>query len=104
VFPGTNERKANLALKALTGGSDFKVKDLRTYLANRLALETMEGMGPPATMTEFRRLRKAVAVAVSARLGNTPDMALSSYINPAVFADWESDLKTGDFEKGLDDV
>jgi DNA topoisomerase-1 len=104
VFPGTNERKTNLMLKDLTGGQDFKVKDLRTYLANQIALEVMAGMDPPTNMSEFRRLRKAVAVAVSARLGNTPDMALSSYINPAVFADWEADINAGDFEKGLNDV
>jgi hypothetical protein len=31
-------------------------------------------------------------------------MALASYINPAVFADWEAALQTGDLEKGLSDV
>jgi DNA topoisomerase IB len=32
---------------------------------------------------------KAVAVAVAQKLGNTPAVALKSYINPTVFSKWE---------------
>jgi DNA topoisomerase-1 len=99
----TDERKANALLKELTL-PEFKVKDLRTYLANETALDLMSGMEPPVNMTEFRKRRREIAVGVSARLGNTPAMALASYINPAVFVDWESDIRADDFEKGINDV
>jgi len=43
--------------------------------------------------TETEKERKAaahqVAIVVSKKPGNTPTVALQSYINPAVFSQWE---------------
>lgn len=88
----TNEGKALAYIKQHTG-EHFKTKDLRTYHANALALAAMahtEG-APPKTLAEFKKMRKAVAVEVSAELGNEPAMALKAYINPAVFTRWYID-------------
>jgi DNA topoisomerase IB len=89
----TDERKVNAMLKDAVG-ADFKVKDLRTYLANERALEFMSQVKgpPPANLTQFRKARLAIGKQVAAVLGNTPQMALGSYINGAVFADWEAGL------------
>lgn len=99
----TDERKVGRFLKDAMG-NDFLTKDLRTYKANEVALNEIASLDPPTNMTGFRRQRKEVATRVSKVLGNSPAMALSSYINPAVFADWESSVTAGDFEKGLEDV
>lgn len=98
----TDERKVNAMLDEHTGG-DFLVKDLRTFGANERALEYMSQVtAPPKTLAEFRKARLNIGRQVSAHLGNTPAMALSSYINPAVFAEWEANLKHGitDPDKG----
>ena len=71
--------------------SEFLLKDLRTYHANVVALREIGKMRAPRTQAEFRRQRREVAVAVSAELGNTPALALSSYINPSVFTPWIGD-------------
>lgn len=86
----TNETKTNAYLKQYTS-TEFKIKDLRTYLANEIALSVMVGMPKPTSKTEFRKWRLAVAKAVAEVLGNTPTVALGSYINPAVFASWTED-------------
>lgn len=86
----TSEPRALAYLKKHTG-EHFKVKDLRTYHANALALKVMSGMEAPQTPAEYRKARRAVAVEVSTALGNEPTMALKSYINPAVFAAWHKE-------------
>ena len=39
---------------------------------------------------EYKKAVKFVATAVSKKLGNTPTIALQSYINPATFAAWRA--------------
>lgn len=73
-------------------GPEFKVKDLRTVHANTAALRHMKGMPKPKTQKEFKAARLAVGKAVSAELGNTPQMALNSYINSTVFGGWQAGL------------
>jgi DNA topoisomerase IB len=68
------------------------VKDLRTYHANTTAAdEIAKHKTAPKSKQEFLQRRKEVATKVSARLGNTPVMALNSYINPSVFDPWLKD-------------
>jgi DNA topoisomerase-1 len=69
------------------------LKDLRTLHANVVALQEIEARGDavPRTKTEFRRWRKEVATVVSTQLGNTPTMAIKSYLNPAVWSEWVGD-------------
>lgn len=91
VFDTTEER-TRAYMKSTGIPEGFLLKDLRTVRANVIALEEIEQYeGVPSTKTEFRRLRKEVAVVVSDQLGNTPALALSAYINPSVFAKWLQD-------------
>ena len=69
-----------------SGGADFKVKDFRTWNATNLALQEMSKPPEPKTEAEFKKKQLAVAKVVAANLGNTPKVALDSYIDPAV---WE---------------
>jgi DNA topoisomerase IB len=91
LFPDTNEQKTRDYMRS-DGGvpPGFLLKDLRTVKANVVALREIAAKGDdlPKTKAEFRRWRLDVARTVSAQLGNTPTLALSSYINPTVFAPW----------------
>lgn len=105
LFPGTSDSKMNSYLKDKVGPLDEEgthplVKDLRTYHANSIARdEIAKHKTPPKTKAEFQKRRKEVATKVSGHLGNTPVMALNSYINPAVFHDWMQDPSWGEPNK-----
>lgn len=66
----------------------YHPKDMRTLLANKLAVNEMAGLPEPKTEKEYRKSVLKVAKAVSAKLGNTATVALQSYINPTVFGSW----------------
>lgn len=88
---GTTESKTRAYMQSTGVPAGFMLKDLRTLHANVVALqEVTRPRRPkaPRTKAEFARWRKEVAEKVSARLGNTPAMALSAYINPSVFGPW----------------
>lgn len=69
----------------LDGGS-FKPKDFRTLKGTNTALEAIkEVKEKPATLKEYKKVVMAIAKKVSEVLGNTPTIALQSYINPFVF-------------------
>ena len=70
------------------GGADFKVKDFRTWNGTNVALKTIAGLKPPTSAAEYKKFRNEVGKATAAHLGNTPTVALASYIDPAVFAKW----------------
>lgn len=70
------------------GGDGFKVKDFRTWQGTNEALKALGGMREPTTAKEFQAMRLAVGKQVAAHLGNTPTVALESYIDPTVFARW----------------
>jgi DNA topoisomerase-1 len=72
-------------------GGGFKTKDFRTCLGTSVALEHIATMDAPTSAKEYKSHLKAVATAVSERLGNTPAIALASYINPTVFEGWKGD-------------
>ena len=78
--------------KGLDGGK-FKTKDFRTLLGTRHAIGAMENVSTPTNEKEYKKALKAVATVVAKELGNTPAVALQSYINPAVFAEWK--MKAG---------
>jgi DNA topoisomerase IB len=90
----TDESKVGKFLKQHTS-QDFMPKDLRTYLANVIATNVVTAMDAPLNRRQFASFRKRVAEAVSAQLGNKPEMALKSYINPTVFGLWEDALVAG---------
>jgi DNA topoisomerase-1 len=68
---------------------DFLLKDYRTWRATERALEEIERLDPPRSMADLKRKRRAVARAVAQELGNTPEVALASYIAPEAFQEWE---------------
>lgn len=66
-------------------GADVTTKDFRIWAGTVLALRALSGAELPATEAGIRR-NVLEAVRVSAgRLGNTPAVARSSYVHPAVF-------------------
>lgn len=65
---------------------DYSAKDFRTYHGTRLALDLIKKSDVPSDQKGLKDLVKNVATKVSDALNNTPAMAKSSYINPAVWA------------------
>jgi DNA topoisomerase-1 len=87
LFPSVTADSLSAYVHTLDGGG-FKTKDFRTRLANATAMDSMKGVAPPANPTNYRKAVATIAKRVAAKLGNTPTVALASYINPAVFAHW----------------
>ncbi|OLR92045.1 DNA topoisomerase IB [Actinokineospora bangkokensis] len=73
-----NERFKQLA------GSDFTVKDMRTWTATVLAATEYAAHDLPSSKTAAKRLDSQVMKAVSEQLGNTPTIARKSYVDPRV--------------------
>jgi len=65
-------------------GEEFTAKDFRTWGGTLLAAIALAEKGVPETETEGKRKVAAVARIVGDKLGNTPAVARSSYISPAV--------------------
>lgn len=86
----TNDAKTGKYLKEIAGNPDFKNKDFRTEVATETARKTMQSMPVPSTIAELKKARAQVAEAVSAKLGNNPDEAQKSYINPKVYKTWHA--------------
>jgi DNA topoisomerase-1 len=70
-------------------GGKFKTKDFRTLMGTRTAVVEMANLGwHPLTKTDYVKAVKTVARKVAEKLGNTPVVALQSYIHPGVFGIW----------------
>jgi DNA topoisomerase-1 len=87
LFPDVSQSSLLDYTHSLDGGK-FKTKDFRTMLGTRTAQQEIAKMTKPASATAYKKAVKAVATAVAKKLGNTPAVALSSYISPFVFAPW----------------
>ncbi len=78
-------------LKSISRGKNFKVHDIRTWYgtvyADHLVRQMREQGMLPKTVKEHKAFRKAIATKVSEQLGNTPAVALSTYIHPRIFPD-----------------
>lgn len=83
----TNEGKVLRYLKK-TSGKEYLVKDLRTHFATRSAAKIVKSMPKPKSIAQAKKDRMKVCTAVSSMLGNTPNMAKNSYINPNVWKKW----------------
>jgi DNA topoisomerase-1 len=88
LFPTVNDNSLRRYVGSLAGGG-FKTKDLRTLKATRIANELVQAQKPPTSMKQYKDMVKDVAQKVSKQLGNTPTVALQSYINPMIFAPWQ---------------
>jgi DNA topoisomerase-1 len=87
LFPATNDKTLLDYTHSLDGGG-FKTKDFRTHVGTATAYDLVQGQPKPTTLAEYKKRVMDVARKVSKKLGNTPAIALQSYINPAVFAEW----------------
>ena len=87
LFPETDNKKL-LDYTHTLGDGSFKTKDFRTRLATDTAYKEVSAIPAPKNQKEYKEAVKKVAVKVSSLLGNTPTIALQSYINPVVFSSW----------------
>lgn len=89
----TTEDKTRQYMRSTGIPDDFLLKDMRTVKANveSLAEIAKRGDAKPKTQAEFRKWRREVAVVASSHLGNRPEQALASYINPIIFETWRVD-------------
>jgi len=71
-------------VKTLDGGG-FKTKDFRTLKGTAVAMEEIKNHKKAKNITQYKKSVKAISKKVAAVLGNTPAIALKSYINPFVF-------------------
>ena len=71
-------------LKKLVG-PDYKVKDLRTWTGTATAKALINREEVPADEKALKEQQKRISEAVSKKLGNTPTVALESYIDPSVW-------------------
>jgi DNA topoisomerase I len=88
IFPNAHSRHLLSHVQKLAGAS-FKTKDFRTLLGTKIAAAEVANMPVPKSAAEYKKYATAVAKKVSETLGNTPAIALASYIAPSVFADWK---------------
>ena len=87
VFPEVTADSA-LAYQRTIIPKKFLLKDLRTSLGTKTALDAIRRMPAPTTEKEMKKARTEVGKIVAEKLGNTPSVALSAYINPIVFELW----------------
>src|SRR3954468_24414218 len=65
-------------------GEEFTAKDFRTWGGTLIAAIALAERGPAETESEAKRVIPAVMRRVGNELGNTPAVARSSYVSPAV--------------------
>ena len=97
--------KPNAVLKQLrsySNGVNYDVKDFRGHIANTTAQEWVGRLPKPINEATLKSAKKIVAEEVAKVLGNTPAVALNSYISPEIFAEWESDIDYKKVKKALD--
>jgi DNA topoisomerase IB len=97
VLPGITPSSLLAYTNVLTGPG-FKTYDFRTLFGTTTAQAEVAKMKPPKSKKEYKKKVMEVAKRVAAKLGNTPSMALKSYISPVVFAGWN------DFSPGTTDA
>jgi len=88
IFKTTDDQIRSY-LRSISAGSDFTVKDFRTYLGTQTAFRKIKTMPVPKNNREFKKYRKEVGETVARVLGNSSRIALNSYISPEVFCAWE---------------
>ena len=88
LFPGTDDKILLDHIHSLDGGG-FKTKDFRTHVGTSEAYAIASRTPAPKNEQEYRKAVMEIAKQVSQRLGNTPIVALQSYISPSVFSDWK---------------
>jgi DNA topoisomerase-1 len=78
-------------------GPAFTAKDFRTWGGTLTAAVALAELGPPRGAADERRVLGAAMQRVARELGNTPAVARSSYVNPAVIDHWREGRTLDDF-------
>jgi DNA topoisomerase-1 len=91
-----NDRKLNEFIRERMG-EDFTAKDFRTWGGTLIAAIALAERGIPDTETEAKRIVAGVMRTVGERLGNTPTVARSSYVSPAVVEQYLDGRTIDDF-------
>ena len=84
----TNDSAIRTYLKDITGGEDYKVHDFRSWNATVEAATAVADRPAPKTVDEYWTLVDEVGDIAAAKIGDTRDVALESYVDPAVFDEW----------------
>ncbi len=87
LFPNVNAGRLLSYVHSLDGGM-FKTKDFRTLIGTRLAMSEMSGKPVPKDPKAYKKAVMDVAKQVATKLGNSPTIALQSYIAPEIFGSW----------------
>jgi DNA topoisomerase I len=78
-------------------GDEFTAKDFRTWGGTLIAAISFAEHDPPENPTQAKRRIAAVMRNVAERLGNTPAVARSSYVSPAVVEQYLDGRTIDDF-------
>ncbi|HET7567057.1 MAG TPA: hypothetical protein VFJ91_03640 [Gaiellaceae bacterium] len=78
-------------------GEEFSAKDFRTWGGTLLAAIGLAEQDPPENPTQAKRRIAAVMRNVAEKLGNTPAVARSSYVSPAVVEQYLDGRTIADF-------
>jgi DNA topoisomerase I len=78
-------------------GEEFTAKDFRTWGGTLIAAIALAERGPAESETEAKRTITAVMRRVGEQLGNTPAVARSSYVSPAVIDQYLDGTTIEDF-------
>jgi DNA topoisomerase-1 len=78
-------------------GNEFTAKDFRTWGGTLLAAIAFAERGPAETEAEAKRVIASVMRRVGEQLGNTPAVARSSYVSPAVIEQYLDGRTIEDF-------
>lgn len=78
-------------------GEEFTAKDFRTWGGTLIAVVSFAERGPAESDAHARRNVAAVMRNVAERLGNTPAVARSSYVSPAVIEQYLDGRTIADF-------
>ena len=68
----------------------WRPKDFRTWFGTAAAMKAVRESLVPEGQTARKRRRREIARHVADLLGNTPTVALQSYIDPSVFEAWDA--------------
>ena len=91
-----DQRRLNDYIKTNLG-DDYTAKDFRTWGGTLLAAIELAQHGPPENPTQAKRRLAAVMRHVGEKLGNTPAVARSSYVSPAVVEQYLDGRTIDDF-------
>ncbi|MGZ8702085.1 MAG: DNA topoisomerase IB [Gaiellaceae bacterium] len=78
-------------------GEEFTAKDFRTWGGTLIAAIALAERGPSETEAETQRTLAAAMRRVGKQLGNTPAVARSSYVSPAVIDQYLDGITIEDF-------